>query len=520
MKKIICIAAAMLCALTAAPFTASAIEAGTYADRREKTEQQGITEFPDPEAKYTVVTEGDLEFRLYDEFALLSDCKNTDITAVEIPAAVKELPVVGCAEEPFRFCRRLTEITLPDSFTHFRWDRLINTFTVAAGSDEEPMPSVEKVTVSETNPHFTAADGILYSKDMKTLIGCPPALGIKELNLPAETDTIGDYAFFACLSLETAVIPAQIKHIHCNAFTACLNLKTAELPESITTISGDMFLYCKNLTKVVCHGIIDTIGYGAFNCCAALKEFEIPETVTQVGWKAFDESGLTETADGLQYVQNWLTGCDGKISKAPIRSGTKGIAEMTMLGQTQLAYIEVPASAAYFGVLSLVSSPADVPAVIRFRGSALPELAAGKAKNLTDIYIYNPDCAIFDSEKTLPAAYAYEPDTLTVVPIDAEAPQKITGDTVIHGYAGSTAQKYAEKYSRKFEVIEPSGDLNADGETKISDIVMMQKYLLSEAIPQIENWKSADLNKDGRLDAADLSLMKQKLLNPEPEAKQ
>ena len=105
MKKIICIAAAMLCALTAAPFTASAIEAGTYADRREKTEQQGITEFPDPEAKYTVVTEGDLEFRLYDEFALLSDCKNTDVTAVEIPAAVKELPVVGCAEEPFRFCR-------------------------------------------------------------------------------------------------------------------------------------------------------------------------------------------------------------------------------------------------------------------------------------------------------------------------------------------------------------------------------------------------------------------------------
>ena len=68
------------------------------------------------------------------------------------------------------------------------------------------MPSVSKVIISDTNPYYTVSDDMLYTKDMKTLIGCPPTLDRKELHIAEQTETIGDYAFFACMSLEKIVL--------------------------------------------------------------------------------------------------------------------------------------------------------------------------------------------------------------------------------------------------------------------------------------------------------------------------
>ena len=374
------------------------------------------------------------------------------------------------------------------------------------------MPTVESVTVSETNPDFTVEDGLLYSKDMKTLIGCPPALERKSLQISEQTERIGDYAFYVCLPLETAVVPEHIKHINCNAFSACLNLKYAELPESITSVSGDMFFYCESLTEVVLHGKVQTIGYGAFNHCKSLTDFQIPETVTQVGWKAFEDAGCSENADGLHYVQNWLVGFDEAITGAPIRSGTKGIAEMAMFASGSITYFDVPATVAHFGMRCITPVLSEKPALVYFRAAALPELALTSAKSVTDIYFFNTDCEIFDSEKTIPAEYKYgKKETGDLYISDTETGEH-TGDVVIHGYAGSTAQSYAEKYGRRFEAIRPSGDMNGDGSLQISDIVMLQKLLMTGESAQIADWRAADLNCDGLLNAVDLSLIKRNLL--------
>lgn len=58
----------------------------------------------------------------------------------------------------------------------------------------------------------------------------------------------------------------------------------------------------------------------------------------------------------------------------------------------------------------------------------------------------------------------------------------------------------------------PPGDVNDDGVFDISDVVLLQKWLL--AMPDIEliNWKAADLCEDDRLDVFDLCLMKRALV--------
>ena len=84
---------------------------------------------------------------------------------------------------------------------------------------------------------------------------------------------------------------------------------------------------------------------------------------------------------------------------------------------------------------------------------------------LSDYYIYDKDCDIFDSEKTIPAQYKVkEPisdssetgnwisgDVTITADESNTAIEKLENAVVIHGYAGSTAQAYAEKYNRKYQ---------------------------------------------------------------------
>lgn len=511
------LAAALICNFsTIVPVTASAIDAATYEEYNRQVNILKESEFPDPEIRYSIITENDFEYHIYDTFAILSECKNTDIIDAIIPDSVNGLPVVGCVGTPFGHCHKLSTITLPDTFEHFSWYHLIDNTVVKLGSTEEYIPSVSKIIVSDSNPFYTVENGMLYTKDMKTLIGCPPAMGIKELNISDKADTIGDYAFYACLDLKNAVIPSSINHLNCSLFCGCFNLESAELPESITTIPGDTFFYCSSLKKVIFKGRIQTIGFGAFNECAALTDLTIPDTVTQIGVQAFRNAGCVENIDGLHYVDNWLVDSDDDIQKAVVREGTVGIAEMSLFIKKNLSYTDIPSSVENLGsgiVSGSISS--ELLSEIHYRAHHIPEKAIAAAKTSSDIYIYDPDCDIFDSEKTIPATYKLRRNAtgdITITSLDTEEEKYLTGDIIIHGYAGSTAQEYAEKYNRKFEAIAPSGDANGDGNFNISDIVTAQKILLGSSNYKIKDWKALDLDNDNKLDSFDLCLLKKKLL--------
>lgn len=61
------------------------------------------------------------------------------------------------------------------------------------------------------------------------------------------------------------------------------------------------------------------------------------------------------------------------------------------------------------------------------------------------------------------------------------------------------------------------GDVNADGASNVSDMVLLQKWLLTMPDTHLANWKAADLCADGKLDVFDLSLMKRAMINGEIE---
>ena len=52
------------------------------------------------------------------------------------------------------------------------------------------------------------------------------------------------------------------------------------------------------------------------------------------------------------------------------------------------------------------------------------------------------------------------------------------------------------------------GDINNDGKLNVSDVVLMQKWLLAVPGIKLEDWKAGDLCEDEQIDAFDLCLMK------------
>lgn len=53
-----------------------------------------------------------------------------------------------------------------------------------------------------------------------------------------------------------------------------------------------------------------------------------------------------------------------------------------------------------------------------------------------------------------------------------------------------------------------SGDVNKDGKFDITDLVLLEKWLLSVPATELKDWKAADLNSDNILDVFDLCLMR------------
>lgn len=74
--------------------------------------------------------------------------------------------------------------------------------------------------------------------------------------------------------------------------------------------------------------------------------------------------------------------------------------------------------------------------------------------------------------------------------------------TEIRGYSGSAAEEYAKEYDLKFvslgEMPKPEkGDINGNGSLNVSDLVLLQRWLI-EGSGNIRQWEQADFNSDDR----------------------
>ncbi len=87
--------------------------------------------------------------------------------------------------------------------------------------------SLKEIIVDTNNTYLHAQNGILYNKDLSTLIKYPSALNSKFFNIPHTVSNISDYAFTNAIYLTKVRFSNTVKYIGNSAFKGCNLLSTA-----------------------------------------------------------------------------------------------------------------------------------------------------------------------------------------------------------------------------------------------------------------------------------------------------
>lgn len=134
------------------------------------------------------------------------------------------------------------------------------------------------------NKSLKTVDGILYTKDGKTLILCPPQK-TGRVEIAEGTETIHQSAFKNC-RINGVKFPESMRRIESSAFCWCRNLKVVEMNDGLEYILDTAFYSCRKLKKVKFSKKLKKISYGAFYI-TNLKKITLPEGLTRIGANAF-----------------------------------------------------------------------------------------------------------------------------------------------------------------------------------------------------------------------------------------
>lgn len=249
-------------------------------------------------------------------------------TSVSLPAGA-----ITIGKYIFFRCNQLTSITVPARVREL-------------GSIAYQCPKLTSITVNASNASYASVDGILYSKDKKTLIAVPAGKSMTSFTIPSTVSKIQDYAFFGQSTLQSISIPASVKEIGEYAFHSTKQLKSLTIPETVTSVGVGIcwnstgletlnflaavevtpysmcygctslkkavlgnhiqelylrtFMGCSSLTSVVLPAGLKKIDVYAFKSCSGLSSLAFPETITYIQAGAFEGSRVTAMPSWLQ----------------------------------------------------------------------------------------------------------------------------------------------------------------------------------------------------------------------------
>ena len=125
-------------------------------------------------------------------------------------------------------------------------------------------------------------------------------------------DELGVCAFSKCWGLKDISLPGDLKSVGDFAFSDCSSLETINLPSGITTIGNYAFWYCENLTSLTLPSGLISIGDRAFENCYSLTSLEFPSSLTTLGELVFagcyELSNLTLHSNLTDVKSNYLFG--------------------------------------------------------------------------------------------------------------------------------------------------------------------------------------------------------------------
>jgi hypothetical protein len=210
------------------------------------------------------------------------NCKNSGLTAhftgysgtetkVTVPATIGGKSVSGIGYGAFLNNRKLEEMTVSegiqsingDAFTGSTLKKIYLPASLNTFRSSRLMRKLEGIYVDSASQYYKDVDGVLYNKNMTTLIKYPAQKTATTFTVPGGVTTVDDDSMDSNTSIQKVVLPDSVKEVRMNAFGGCSKLSEVTLPEQCES-AGQFAFSGTALTSFYIPAALDTLGAGAF----------------------------------------------------------------------------------------------------------------------------------------------------------------------------------------------------------------------------------------------------------------
>lgn len=326
--------------------------------------------------------------------------------------------------------------------------------------------NTENIFIDENSEYFTSVDGVLFTKDMTTLVAYPKNNPRAEYTVPDGVESIAENAFVGSGNLKSVILPEGVTKIKKSCFRDCTSLESIKVPHSVETIEGGCFNNCTSLKSFDFPASLKSMSFPSFSNCTSLTDISLEPHHAKVFL-----ARILEPTAFFKEESNWENGAlykegvlisvkqdtDGEFE---VKDGTKAIA-MFAFDNSKVTKVTVADGVEYIGPANFVF-----------------------CSELTEVYI---------------------PESVTE--ISEKAFKKNQANLVISGFEGSYAESYAEMLGIEFKAVRASddslGDVNGDGKLNVRDATAIQKHLARVTELDESELSVADFNEDGRVNVKD-----------------
>ena len=255
----------------------------------------------------TLKTIGDMAFQNCDKLASInlpeglisfghSAFAYSGLKAVTLPST---LELTSASHSAFSNCASLETVTIltgnllpTQTFQNCTALKTVNlgaAVTEIDGYIYQGSEAITTVTLDPANTAFALTDGVVYTKDGRTLVFCPNGR-TEDLVIPEGTVEIGTAAFYYTTKISKVNFPSTLEKIGEDAFCDAQSLTKAILPDSCVTIEPYAFQNCYALNEIRLGSGVTELPTCFAQYCEALEAIVIPEGVTAIGDRAFQNA--------------------------------------------------------------------------------------------------------------------------------------------------------------------------------------------------------------------------------------